>query len=358
MSHGFQRSELDDPVHDDTPAPDPTPQGPSAFETSLQEFLNQLGFSNERFLGADFEGLSQGRGDAFQSLLSGLSGDVGGQLGGIGNQFLDISQGNDPRFAEFRNAQLGLLAGQRQRGRGDVSGRLARTGIKGTAAQNELTRFDTGFDERARAFSSGLGIEQLGRQDRALGSAAGVFGQRSGILSGLAGQGLQGELAGIGSRNQAQNFNLEALQTGLQNLLAEPGLRIAEENAGDAGGDGGGGLFGTVLCTLAYEKGDLSEEIWKADARYGKSVHPDVLAGYRAWAVPLARQARKHEWIYRIVKPLIVHWANQMHRESAPSLSFYGIAYDWRGWVLGAIGRPLCKAIGWSLRKKHGFSTT
>ena len=179
-----------------------------------------------------------------------------------------------------------------------------------------------------------------------------------GQQAGLAGQGLQGLLAGIQSRNQAGQMNLDAQQTGLQNLLAEPGLRIAEENAANAGGGGGGtNAFGTVLCTLAYEKGDLSEAVWKSDAKYGRSVHPDILAGYRAWAVPLATQARKREWLYRIIKPLIVHWANQMHHETAPPLSFYGIAHDWRGGVLGAIGRPVCKAIGWLLKERNAIPT-
>lgn len=267
---------------------DPTAALNTSITGGLDAFLAQLELTNPQFFNANFQGLSPEQQAAFQQALSGASnqlgglggqlgglggqvgglrGQVGSQLGGIGNQFLDISQGNDPRFAAFAEGRRGLLNQQRQGALNVARTQNARTGVKGTAALNDLSRANSAFDFREADLVGEIGLQQLQRQDTARGNAANVFGQRAGILSGLfgqeaglvgqqagligqqtglAGQQFQGHLAASGANNAALEQNLNASQTGLQNLLAGPALQTAQLSAnkqGGGGGGGGGGLF-------------------------------------------------------------------------------------------------------------------
>lgn len=165
--------------------------------------------------------------EAFRALLAGQNegilanqgalGDLNTQLGGIGDRFGQISQGNDPRFAEFQAGQFGLLNAQRQTAQRNTGNQLARTGVTGSVALNEQNRVGSQFDLQQRALSGQLGLQQLGRQDTALLNQVGVLGGQAGIL------------------NQQNQFG----QLALQNLLAEPTLNIAQLAAQNQGQDGG-----------------------------------------------------------------------------------------------------------------------
>lgn len=259
--------------HPDIPRNRPPNNPTDALNTDItggiEAFLAQLRQTNPQFFNANFQGLSPEQQAAFQQALSGASnqlgglggqvgglrGQVGGQLGGIGNQLLGISQGNDPRFAAFAEGRRGLLNQQRQGALNVARTQNARTGVKGTAALNDQFRANTAFDFREADLVGEIGLQQLQRQDTARGNAANVFGQRAGILSGLfgqeaglvgqqaglAGQQFQGDLAASSANNAALEQNLNASQTGLQNLLAAPTLQTAQLSANKQGGGGGGG---------------------------------------------------------------------------------------------------------------------
>ena len=265
---------------------------------NLDTLRNQLGD-----LSGQYGGLS-GQLGAQSTQLGGLSGQLGaqstqfgalgqqtgGQLGGIANTQLGISQGMDPRFAEFEAGQQRILEGQRQTGIRGLNTELARTGVRGTAAINERNRLNAGFDTRQQGLSGQIGMQQLQRQDAARSGAANLFGQRGGFLSGILGQqsgitgaqaglvgqqssltgaqagilgqqaglvgqqaGMVGQQAGLGglgfqsqgaladSQNTALRGRLEGVQTGLQNMLAAPTLQTAQLAANRSGGGGGGG---------------------------------------------------------------------------------------------------------------------
>ena len=149
----------------------------------------------------------------------GALGDINTRLGGIGDRFGAISQGDDPRFAAFQQGQFGLLDAQRGAALRNTGNQLVRTGVTGSVALNEQNKVGNQFDLQQRALSGQLGLTQLGRQDRALSSQAGILGGQAGIL---------------GQQNQ---FG----QLALQNLLAEPTLNIAQLAAQNQGQGGGGG---------------------------------------------------------------------------------------------------------------------
>jgi len=153
---------------------------------------------------------------AFNDLLSGQNTSIlnnQGALGDIASRLQGISEGDDPRFAAFRQGQFGLLDQQREDALRNQGNQLARTGVTGSVALNEQNRVGNQFDVQQRALSGQLGLTQLGRQDEALLNQAGIL-------------------------NQQNQFG----QLALQNLLAEPTLTIAQQAAQNQGRrDGGGG---------------------------------------------------------------------------------------------------------------------
>ena len=210
--------------------------------------LSSLGLSVDqtnailRGIGGQFGELgaqSGALGTQFGGQFGNLAGQAGTQFGGIASELQGISQGDDPAFARFREAQLGLLEGQRGRGVSALNTELARTGVRGTAAINERGRFQTGFNEQARAFTSGLGLQQLGRQDQARLNAANVAGQGFGLQSQFLGQGFGAQQAGLQGQGQALSNQAGLESVALQNQFGIPTLQVAQTAANRAGGGGG-----------------------------------------------------------------------------------------------------------------------
>lgn len=222
--------------------------GGNGFGSGSDLDLTKLGLSVDqsnailRGIGGQFGDLgaqSGALGSQFGGQFSNLAGQAGSQFGGIASELRGISQGNDPRFAQFREAQLGLLEGQRGRGESALNTELARTGVRGTAAINERGRFNTQFDERALAFSSGLGLSQLERQDQARLNAANVAGQGFGLQGQFLGQGFGAQQAGLQGQGQALGAQAGLESTALQNEFGIPTLQVAQTAANRAGGGGG-----------------------------------------------------------------------------------------------------------------------
>ncbi|NCP67913.1 hypothetical protein GW756_03950 [bacterium] len=69
---------------------------------------------------------------------------------------------------------------------------------------------------------------------------------------------------------------------------------------------------GTVICTHYNQKGLLSDELYEFEKAYGKSVNPDLYAGYLFWATPFVAWLEKNEWADPIVAPLVNAWANEV----------------------------------------------
>jgi len=152
--------------------------------------------------------------------LGGLNtqlGGLGSQLGGIGQQYAAIAAGDDPRFAAFQEAQLAQLGAQREGAANQQNTTLGRQGIGGSVALNEQNALAENYDLREQSLTSGLGLQQMARQDQALAGQAGIIGQQGGLLGAQTGMG----------------------QLGVQNELAIPTLNIANTAANNQGGGGG-----------------------------------------------------------------------------------------------------------------------
>ena len=263
--------------------------------------------------------------------FGGQLGGLGGQLGGIAGQFGDIAAGNDPRFGAFRTAQLDLLESQRSQQTGALQNQFARTGLgDSSAASNQVNALNQQFNLQGRGLSSQIGLQQLGRQDQALGAQAGLVGQQAGIV---------GQQAGLTAGA------VDLGQTGVQNTLAIPTLGIAGQAAQNAGLGGGGKK---VICTELYRRGDMPFTIYEADTRYHQTVGGDVISGYHMWGKPLAGLMRRKEWVYSIVRPFALCWAEH----TAYKMGAVGIP-NRRGQVLAWIGESLCYVIGKTIRYRQ-----
>lgn len=120
-------------------------------------------------------------------------------------------------------------------------------------------------------------------------------------------------------------------------IFGATSLAAAKETQTSTAGDGAGA--GTHLCTLAYEYGVLTEEMWQADREYGRTVDPFVYAGYSLWAEPFAAWLRCDTFFARFMRPIVLaivaRWARFMaHGEG------------WTGFIIHALGAPLCRLLG------------
>lgn len=104
----------------------------------------------------------------------------------------------------------------------------------------------------------------------------------------------------------------------------------------------------TVLCTELYRQGLLPLDLYLADSRYGAKLDQETLAGYHAWAEPLAKAMSQSKALTSIVSPFVKAWAYEMaYREGVLSKG------NWLGKVLSFIGEPVCGFIGRSLNNGY-----
>jgi len=78
----------------------------------------------------------------------------------------------------------------------------------------------------------------------------------------------------------------------------------------------GGLSLGTFVCTELYRQGYLTEDVFKADAKFGKKMDKVEYDWYKTWGVPLAIIMKKSKLISRIVKffmkPVSLYMAAEM----------------------------------------------
>lgn len=247
-----------------------------------------------------------------------------GQLGGISGALGGISTGADPRFAEFEAGQFGLLQEQQDQAVLAERNQLARSGVTGSAALNQVAGVNRGFDVRRGALRGDIGLQQLGRQDQARLQQAGIIGQ-----------------------------GIDLGQARIQNQTISPTLGIAQTAAENAGLSGAGGLLSqiSVLCSLAHKKGDMPHRIYRAGTLYGARLDPVIIEGYHAWAKPLVRLLERQNWLYVFARPVILSWAvnmaYQMGVESKPNRI---------GGAINGIAEPACGLIGRVIRVRKRWN--
>lgn len=98
---------------------------------------------------------------------------------------------------------------------------------------------------------------------------------------------------------------------------------------------------GTVICTVLYQYGWMTETTWRADEAFGKSIAPETLAGYHLWAIPVARAMEKSTLIRVGVAVFALPWAHEMAHQMGARKS--GSRF---GRVLMKIGMPICYSLG------------
>ena len=117
-----------------------------------------------------------------------------------------------------------------------------------------------------------------------------------------------------------------------------------------AGPDGTDG--GTVICTELYRQGLINGDLFRADKKCGETfmrTDPDLMAGYHAWARPVAKILKKYPVLALIVKPLVLPVIKELAVKEGGSL--FGSVV---GKAMFFIGAPICRAIG-RRRKTESF---
>jgi hypothetical protein len=201
-------------------------------EGSLGEFEGDFGYFDPSRQQKQLGGISE-------SLIG--EGGITGQLGALGEQFRGISSGaEDPAFEAYRQAQLGLLAGQEQQQRGAASEFFQRRGLTGSAELDRLASIESQFGQQARGLSSQIGLQSLQRREQARQGLAGVLGQQTGVYGQAAG--LQQGIAGLGfqsqeQKNLAEQSRIEALVARLETAGIPSELLLQLFGTKVAGGD-------------------------------------------------------------------------------------------------------------------------
>ena len=232
--------------------------------------------------------------------------DVSGQ---IASPFADMSLESDPNAQSTQTSQeaatqLGTLFGMEQ-GKGFSTPTPAGTiSSLDHSAANTNTDSTGNFNDTSPARGAGT-------------SAQGVTGTSGNM--------------GMGS-DAASLAAAEAASSASSNSGSSPTGPMGE--GPDAGGDGGDGC--TVICTELHRQGLISDDIYKADAAFGKSLDDDTIRGYHLWGKPVARAMRKSPLLTWLIKPIVLSWARAM--AGRQNSLFWSVALK--------LGIPVCRFIG------------
>jgi hypothetical protein len=164
----------------------------------------------------------------------------------------------------------------------------------------------------------------------------------------------QNQLLGIGSLQQQQNQS--QLDTDYMNALGRSqypfellsGFGGALGQAGMGSGEskvktsGGGGMFGSVICTALHDMGLMDDATYEADTAFGLKLPREVLHGYHLWSIPIANAMRKSFLLTALIEPIALSWAVTMRAkiEGKPENE------TWLGRQLLRFGVPICGWLG------------
>jgi hypothetical protein len=113
---------------------------------------------------------------------------------------------------------------------------------------------------------------------------------------------------------------------------------VTRENQGDTAD-----AEGTFLCTAFFEMKDLPRNIYKYDKLYGQQVNRRIYDGYAIWGKPMAEKVKNKKLAYKIMKPIVCAWAEQM----AFDLSNGKVGKNRLTIKIGkVIGEAICYSIG------------
>lgn len=105
-----------------------------------------------------------------------------------------------------------------------------------------------------------------------------------------------------------------------------------------------GGFSFSVICTEIYRQGLMPKEWYIVDQKVGQRYwheDPDVIIGYHAWGIPVARMMKNSKIITFIAKGLALTWAKEMYAQECD------IELSTRsGRFLCNYGPKFCKFIG------------
>lgn len=103
----------------------------------------------------------------------------------------------------------------------------------------------------------------------------------------------------------------------------------------------GGGGGGSVICTLLREYNHISARTYLGCAKFGGQIDPYVYRGYRLWATPLVKAARRLPILRLALALVAIPWATEMAYQVRCGRHGSGF-----GQLLLATFTPLCYVLG------------
>ena len=157
--------------------------------------------------------------------------------------------------------------------------------------------------------------------------------------------------------NQSNVTNMVDAKTGKSTYDPAFARAVTIENQGDTAN-----AESTFICTALYEMGQMPIGIYKYDQRYGQQVNKKIYNGYAIWGKPIAQKMRNRGFIYNIITPIAMRWAEQMafdmsngkvgkKRYSIKAMKFLGEAICYG---IGLFIKPEGEKHGSNRNRQHG----
>ena len=149
--------------------------------------------------------------------------------------------------------------------------------------------------------------------------------------------------------NQSNVTNIVDAKTGKSTYDKDFARAVTIENQGDTAN-----AESTFICTALYEMGQMPIGIYKYDQRYGQQVNKKIYNGYAIWGKPIAQKMRNRGFIYNIITPIAMRWAEQMAFDMSDGKvgeKRYSIK------AMKFLGEAICYGIGLFIKpegEKHG----
>ena len=149
--------------------------------------------------------------------------------------------------------------------------------------------------------------------------------------------------------NQSNVTNMVDAKTGKSIYDKDFARAVTIENQGDTAN-----AESTFICTALYEMGQMPIGIYKYDQRYGQQVNKKIYNGYAIWGKPIAQKMRNRGFIYNIITPIAMRWAEQMAFDMSDGKvgkKRYSIK------AMKFLGEAICYGIGLFIKpegEKHG----
>lgn len=228
-----------------------------------------------------------------------------------------------------------------------------QSGNFGGSAMNEImamSRYDLG-ENLGNLATSIYGGNYASERDRQLQTLnmlpntlqAGYMPQQTALGIGAMEQGQEQQVLDTDYTNALSQtqFPFEIL-SGYGGALGQAGMGSGKSTVNSSGG---GGMFGSIICTTLHDFGLMDDETYAADTVFGKTLPAEVIKGYHLWAVPVARAMRKSFLLTALVEPIALSWAKTMRAkiEGKPENE------TWLGRQLLRFGVPICAWLG----RKH-----